>query len=61
MVRVVYLAHDERAMIKALIVDDDPANRDYLRTLLAQHPEVVVKGEAENIAQAAERIGALPS
>jgi len=58
-VRVVYLAHDERAMIKALIVDDDPANRDYLRTLLAQHPEVVVEGEAENIAQAAERIGAL--
>ncbi len=58
-VRVVYLAHDQHAMIKALIVDDDPANRDYLRTLLAQHPEIVVEAEAANIAQAAERIGAL--
>ena len=59
LVRVVYLAHDERTMIKALIVDDVLENRDYLRKLLAQHPEVVVEGEAENIAQAAERIGAL--
>ena len=59
MIRVVYLAHNERAMIRALIVDDDPANREYLRNLLTRHPEVVVEGEAANIAQAAERIGAL--
>jgi two-component system, LytTR family, response regulator len=57
--RVVYLSDNDRTMIKALIVDDDPANRNYLGHLLAQHPEVVVEGEAENITQAAERIGAL--
>ncbi|MBL7951788.1 MAG: response regulator transcription factor [Flavobacteriales bacterium] len=58
-VQVVYLVHNGSTMIKALIVDDDPANREYLRNLLAVHPEVVVSGEAENIAQATERIGAL--
>ncbi|MBK9273923.1 MAG: response regulator transcription factor [Flavobacteriales bacterium] len=43
-------------MIGALIVDDDVANRDYLRSLLTAHPEVQVVGEAQDIAQAAERI-----
>ena len=58
--RTVYLAGPNSwRMIKALLVDDDPANRDYLRGLLAVHPEVEVVGEAENIAQAAERIGSL--
>ena len=36
-------------MIKALIVDDDAANRDYLRSLMAMHPEVSVIGEAGTI------------
>ncbi|MBL8011061.1 MAG: response regulator transcription factor [Flavobacteriales bacterium] len=39
-------------MIRALVVDDDAANRAYLRTLLAVHPEVTVIGEAEAIAPA---------
>ena len=39
-------------MIRALVVDDDAANRAYLRTLLAAHPEVTVIGEAEAIAPA---------
>ncbi len=52
-VRVVYLAR----MIRAVIVDDDANNRDYLRELLRAHADVEVLGEAENIAQAAERIG----
>lgn len=46
-------------MIKALIVDDDVANRQYLRAQLATHAEVDVVGEAADIAQAAERIGTL--
>lgn len=54
MVRAFYLAD----MIRAVIVDDDAANRDYLRELLRTQAEVEVVGEAENIAQAAERIGA---
>jgi two-component system LytT family response regulator len=53
-VRVVYLAR----MIRAVIVDDDADNRDYLRELLRSQADVEVVGEAENIAQAAERIGA---
>ncbi len=57
--RVLYLAGKQNAMIKAVIVDDDAANRDYLRGILVAHPEVEVLGEAGNIAQAAERIGAL--
>lgn len=43
-------------MIRALVVDDDPANRAYMRTLLAGHAEVNVVGEAGNIAEAKERI-----
>lgn len=43
-------------MIRALIVDDDAANRDYLRSLLAVHPEVTVIGEAGTIAHAQELI-----
>lgn len=53
-VRAVYIAR----MIRAVIVDDDAGNRDYLRELLRVHSDVDVVGEAENIAQAAERIGA---
>ena len=48
-----------RGMIRVLLVDDDVANRDYLREILVAHPEVEVVGEAENIAQAAECIGAM--
>lgn len=54
MVRAIYLAD----MIRAVIVDDDAANRDYLRELLRAQAEVEVVGEAENIAKAAERIEA---
>ncbi|MBL7947263.1 MAG: response regulator transcription factor [Flavobacteriales bacterium] len=43
-------------MIRALVVDDDPANRAYMRTLLAGHAEVNVVGEAGNIAEAKELI-----
>jgi two-component system LytT family response regulator len=43
-------------MIKALIVDDDASNRDYLRSLLAVHPEVTVIGEAGTISHAHELI-----
>lgn len=52
----VYLAR----MIRAVIVDDDAGNRHYLRELLRTRADVEVVGEAENIAQAAERIGAAP-
>ena len=43
-------------MITALIVDDDVSNRDYLRSLLAVHPEVEVIGEAGTSAHAQELI-----
>ncbi len=46
-------------MIRALVVDDDAANRAYLRTLLAAHPDVAVAGEAANIAQAAQHLDAV--
>ena len=47
-------------MIRALVVDDDAANRAYLRTLLAAHPEVTVIGEAEAIAPARTLITTAP-
>lgn len=55
----VYLAGKPLPMIRALLVDDDISNRDYLRAVLTAHPEVEVVGEAENIARATERLGAL--
>lgn len=43
-------------MIRAMIVDDDPSNRDYLRALLGTSPDVEVVAEASGIAGAAELI-----
>ncbi len=44
-------------MIRAVLVDDDAANRDYLRELFRNGGHAVeVVGEAENITQARERI-----
>lgn len=47
-------------MIRAVLVDDDAANRDYLRELLRSggHPVQVV-GEASDIREAAERLNEL--
>jgi len=38
--------------IRAVLVDDEWLARHELRTLLAAHPEIIIAGEAENIAQA---------
>lgn len=47
-------------MIRTLIVDDEPAARSYLRSLLADaHPEVEVIGEASNISEAQRLIDEL--
>lgn len=46
-------------MIKALLIDDDPANRDYLRTLLTAHPQVDICGEAGTINEADQLIGTI--
>lgn len=51
-VRVLYLAPCMAAngMIKAVVIDDDPANRDYLLSVLAGiAPDLEVVGEAGNI------------
>lgn len=42
--------------LKALIVDDERLARKELRSLLAQHPEIELVGEAESVAQAADLI-----
>lgn len=36
------------APVRAVVVDDEPAARDVVRTLLAEHPRVVLVGEAGN-------------
>lgn len=49
-------------MLKALVVDDEPGNREYLKVLLREHAgEVVVVGEAGNITQAKDLIGRQPA
>ena len=37
-----------RAVVRAVVVDDEPAGRDAVLTLLAEHPSVQVVGEATN-------------
>ena len=44
------------ASITAVIVDDEPAGRDVLRTMLAEHPSVRVVGEASNGKEAVQVI-----
>lgn len=44
--------------IKVVIVDDEPLARDNLRDLLAAYPEVIVKGEAGSVEEAARVIDA---
>ncbi len=47
-------------MIRALLVDDEPASRNYLRGLLEEaHPGVAVVGEASDIDEARRSIEAL--
>lgn len=47
-------------MTRALLVDDDPEGRNYLRHLLADmHPEVQVVGEAGTVDEARQRIAEL--
>jgi two-component system, LytTR family, response regulator len=60
-VRVLYLAPRQAVgtMIKAVCIDDDPANRDYLRAVLgSMAPDVTVVGEAGNIADGMAAIAA---
>lgn len=45
-------------MIRALIVDDEPLARDYLRQLLAGEPDVTIAGECANGLDAARTIRA---
>ena len=48
-----------RAVIRALIVDDEPPARRLLRRHLERHPDIAVLGEAGNGAEAVERIRTL--
>ncbi|MHB1330297.1 MAG: LytR/AlgR family response regulator transcription factor, partial [Gemmatimonadales bacterium] len=36
------------AQVRAVVVDDEPTSRDVVRTLLAEHPRIVLVGEAGN-------------
>jgi two-component system LytT family response regulator len=36
------------ALVRAVVVDDEPAARDVVRTLLSEHPTIEVVGEATN-------------
>ena len=46
-------------MIRCLLVDDEAPARDRLRELLASHADVMVVGEADDGAEALERVSAL--
>ena len=48
--------NDHRPIVRALVVDDEPAAREVVTTLLAEHPEVEVIGEATNGRQAIELV-----
>ena len=43
-------------LVRAVVVDDEPAARDVIRTLLAEHPRVVLVGEAGNGRDAVELV-----
>lgn len=45
-------------MISALIIEDEINNREFLKTMLARFPDVIVTGEAGNAAEGAEAISA---
>jgi two-component system, LytTR family, response regulator len=45
--------------MKALIVDDEPPARRELRRMLADFPWIEIVGEAANVADAADKVGAL--
>lgn len=45
-------------MLRALIIEDEPAARADLRALLAAHPQVTVVGEAETVDTARARLAA---
>jgi two-component system, LytTR family, response regulator len=45
--------------MKALIVDDEPPARRELRRMLAEFPWIEIVGEAGNVEDAAEKVGAL--
>jgi two-component system LytT family response regulator len=44
--------------LRALIVDDERLARKELRSMLSERPEIIVEGEAETVAEAAELIRA---
>lgn len=46
------------APLRVLVVDDDPLARARIRTLLADHPDLVVAGECEDGRQAADALAA---
>jgi two-component system LytT family response regulator len=50
------LTSDAKATIRAVVVDDEPAARDVIVTLLAEHPEVEVIGQATNGVEAVDVI-----
>jgi two-component system LytT family response regulator len=47
---------DQRSTVRALVVDDEPAAREVVTTLLAEHPTVEVIGEATNGSEAVELV-----
>jgi two-component system LytT family response regulator len=47
---------NQRSIIRAVIADDEPAAREVVITLLAEHPEVRVVGEATNGREAVELV-----
>lgn len=47
---------DPRPRVRAIVVDDEPAAREVVLTLLAEHPTVEVIGEATNGCEAVELI-----
>jgi Response regulator of the LytR/AlgR family len=49
------------ALIRTLIVDDEPLNRVELRYLLAQHADVEIVGEADSIDSARAAIAPAPA
>ena len=47
---------DRRSIVRAVVVDDEPAAREVVTTLLAEHPTVEVIGEATNGREAVELV-----
>ena len=53
------IGESRRAAVRAVVADDEPAAREAVITMLAEHPEVEVVGEATNGDEAVKLIRAL--